>query len=160
MRNMAEQKTNAMRILDRAHVAYESLEYAHGKDAVDGVTVASLVGHPVENVFKTLVTRSGKGNIYVFVVPVDHELDLKKAAAAVSEKSIQMIHVNEIHGLTGYIRGGCSPVGMKKRYPTVFHHSIQNLSYILVSAGRIGQQVKLAPEDLLQVTGGMTADIC
>ena len=114
-----ETKTNAMRILDREKVAYETHYYPHGKDAVDGVTVASLTGQNPDYVFKTLVTASGR-DYYVFCIPVAMELDLKKAAKAVGVKSLEMIHVKDINKVTGYIRGGCSPVGMKKKYPILF----------------------------------------
>ena len=113
---MAEQKTNVMRVLEQKKIKYTPHEYAHGEGAVDGVTVAALTGIPVEKVFKTLVTRGASKTIYVFVVPVACELDLKKAAKSVGEKSVAMIHVSEINALTGYVRGGCSPVGMKELY--------------------------------------------
>ena len=156
---MAEQKTNVMRILEQHRIPYKAHEYPHGKEAVDGLTVASLLGENPEQVFKTLVTRGSGRNFYVFVLPVGAELNLKKAAKAVGEKSIEMIHVKEITPLTGYVRGGCSPVGMKKAFPTVFHESVLDLPSVIVSAGKIGFQIETAPADLLGLTGAKTADI-
>ena len=156
---MAEQKTNVMRALDQKKVRYTPHEYPHGTEAVDGVTVAGLIGAAPEQVFKTLVTRGASKNIYVFVIPVAAELDLKKAARAVGEKSIAMIHVSEITALTGYVRGGCSPIGMKKQYKTVYHESALEQQTIIVSAGRIGSQVELEPNALATLTRGQFADI-
>lgn len=156
---MAEQKTNVMRILGQKKIRYSAHEYPHGEGAVDGVTVARMTGRDPACVFKTLVTRGASKEIYVFVIPVAGELDLKKAAKAVGEKSVAMVHVSEINALTGYIRGGCSPIGMKKQYKTVFHSSILSQETVLVSAGKIGQQVELAPADLIGLTRGSTANI-
>lgn len=156
---MAEQKTNVMRILGQKKIKYTAHEYPHGEDAVDGVTVARMTGRDPACVFKTLVTRGASKGIYVFVLPVAEELDLKKAAKAVGEKSIAMVHVSEINALTGYVRGGCSPIGMKKQYKTVYHSSILSLDTVLVSAGKIGQQVELSPADLIGLTRGDTANI-
>ena len=156
---MAEQKTNVMRALDQKKVRYTPHEYPHGAEAVDGVTVAGLIGAAPEQVFKTLVTRGASKGIYVFVIPVAAELDLKKAARAVGEKSIAMIHVSEITALTGYVRGGCSPIGMKKQYKTVYHESALEQQTIIVSAGRIGSQVELEPNTLATLTRGQFADI-
>ena len=156
---MAEQKTNVMRILGQKKIRYSAHEYPHGEGAVDGVTVARITGRDPACVFKTLVTRGASKEIYVFVIPVADELDLKKAAKAVGEKSVAMVHVSEINALTGYIRGGCSPIGMKKQYKTVFHSSILSQETVLVSAGKIGQQVELAPADLVGLTRGSTANI-
>lgn len=156
---MAEQKTNVMRILEQNKIPYRAHEYPHGKEAVDGLTVASLLGEDPKQVFKTLVTHGSGRNYYVFVLPVGAELNLKKAAKAVGEKSIEMIHVKEIMPLTGYVRGGCSPVGMKKAFPTVFHESVLNLPSVIVSAGKIGFQIETSPADLLALTGAKTADI-
>ena len=156
---MAEQKTNVMRALDQKKVRYTPHEYPHGAEAVDGVTVAGLIGAAPEQVFKTLVTRGASKSIYVFVIPVAAELDLKKAARAVGEKSIAMIHVSEIRALTGYVRGGCSPIGMKKQYKTVYHESALEQQTIIVSAGRIGSQVELEPNALATLTRGQFADI-
>ena len=156
---MAEQKTNVMRLLTQKKIRYTPHEYAHGDEAVDGVTAAELIGVPAEKVFKTLVTRGASKSIYVFVIPVAGELELKKAAKAVGEKSIAMIHVSELLGLTGYVRGGCSPVGMKKQYPTVIHRSAEELESMVVSAGKIGFQVELAQEELIKLTRGKYADV-
>ena len=156
---MAEQKTNVMRILGQKKIKYTAHEYPHGEDAVDGLTVARMTGRDPACVFKTLVTRGASKGIYVFVIPVAEELDLKKAAKAVGEKSIAMVHVGEINALTGYVRGGCSPIGMKKQFKTVYHSSILSQETVLVSAGKIGQQVELSPADLIGLTRGDTANI-
>ena len=154
-----EEKTNVMRILEQKKIAYTAHSYPHEEGvAVDGVTVAESMGQNPEQVFKTLLARGGK-NFYVFDIPVADELDLKKAAKAVGEKSIEMVAVKELLPLTGYVRGGCSPVGMKKLYPTVFHNSVENLSSVIVSAGKIGYQVEVAPQDLLTLVRAQTADI-
>ncbi len=156
---MAEQKTNVMRVLEQKKVPYRAHSYPHGEEAVDGVTVAALTGLAPEKVFKTLVTRGASKKNYVFVIPVAKELDLKKAAKASGEKSIAMIHVSEINALTGYIRGGCSPIGMKKQFETFYHESCLQQETIAVSAGKIGAQVELAPADLIRLTRGKTADL-
>lgn len=156
---MAEQKTNVMRILEQKKIKYIPHEYPHGDEAVDGVTVAESLGQDPDKVFKTLVARGVSKKIYVFDIPVAEELDLKKAARAVGEKSIAMIHVKEITELTGYVRGGCSPIGMKKQYPTVIHNSCEALDTMTVSAGKIGYQVELAPGELLKLIRGTTADL-
>ena len=154
---MAEQKTNVMRLLDQKKVAYRAHAYPHGNDAVDGVTVAGLIGRAPECVFKTLVARGASKSIYVFVIPVGGELDLKHAAKAAKEKSVEMVHVGEINALTGYIRGGCSPIGMKKQYKTFFDSSCLGLESIVVSAGKIGAQVELSPQELIRLTRADTA---
>lgn len=156
---MAEQKTNVMRVLDQKKIRYLAHEYPHGDAPVDGETVASLIGKDADCVYKTLVTRSSSKKIYVFVVPVNKELDLKLAAKAAGEKSIEMIHVSEITALTGYVRGGCSPVGMKKQYPTFFDSAVNDLDTVIVSAGKIGAQVELAPAELIRLVRAATADI-
>lgn len=156
---MAEQKTNVMRLLEQKKIPYTAHEYAHDDGPVDGVTVAAMTGLNPACVFKTLVSRGASKRIYVFVVPVALELDLKKAAKAVGEKSIAMVHVSEITGLTGYVRGGCSPMGMKKAYPTVLDKSAENLNTMVVSAGKIGYQVELSPAALLKLINGKLADI-
>ena len=156
---MAEQKTNVMRVLEQKKIPYTPHSYPHGEGAVDGVTVAALTGLAPEKVFKTLVTVGASKRNYVFVIPVAAELDLRKAAKAAGEKSVAMIHVNEINALTGYVRGGCSPVGMKKRFDTYYHESCLELDSMAVSAGKIGAQVELAPDALLRLTGGKTADL-
>lgn len=156
---MASDKTNVMRVLEHHKIAYTAHEYPHGKEAVDGVTVAQLLGQNVQQVFKTLVARGKSGGYHVFVIPVAKELDLKKAAKAAGEKSVEMVHVKELLGLTGYVRGGCSPVGMKKAFPTVFDASVQEIPTVIVSAGKIGYQIECAPADLLALTRAKAAPI-
>ena len=148
---MAESKTNVMRILDRAKIPYQSHFYEHGDGQIDGVSVAGKLGQDPARVFKTLVTKGTSGSYSVFEVPVSKELDLKKAAKAAGEKSISMIPVSEINKVTGYIRGGCSPIGMKKQFPTFLDESARNFETIMVSGGKIGTQVELAPNDLIQL---------
>jgi ybaK/ebsC protein len=164
MTYMAETKTNAMRILDRAKIKYEMHTYLHTEgEAVDGMNVAKLTGQDPVKVYKTLVTRGASNpskNFYVFVIPVAKELDLKKAAKAVGEKSVEMIHVKEINGITGYIRGGCSPVGMKKQFKTTFHEDVNALDTVVFSGGKIGLQIEAAPADIIKLINGQTADIC
>ena len=155
-----EAKTNAMRMLERAKVAYSAHEYPHEEgQAVDGANVARLTGQDPAKVFKTLVTQGADRNYYVFVVPVLAELDLKKAAKAAGVKSVAMIHVADINKVTGYIRGGCSPVGMKKQYRTVFDESVLTQQKVYVSGGRIGTQVCCAPTDLIRAARAATAKI-
>ncbi|HCA33873.1 MAG TPA: Cys-tRNA(Pro) deacylase [Lachnospiraceae bacterium] len=153
------EKTNVMRELERLKIDYTSHTYEHGKDAVDGAEVARLTGQDPARVFKTLVCISSKGQHYVFDIPVLKELDLKKCAKAVGEKSIQMIHVKDLLPLTGYIRGGCSPIGMKKKFPTVIDESCLDKETVMVSAGKIGYQVELTPQDLIQAAQAQTANI-
>lgn len=160
MAKIKEEKTNVMRLLEQKNIPYTAHTYEHEEGvAVDGVTVAASLGQDPECVFKTLVARGASRGIYVFCIPVAENLDLKKAARAVGEKSIEMIHVKEINALTGYIRGGCSPVGMKKQYPTVFHETAEIVDTIMVSAGKIGYQVELSPGALIELVGGTLADI-
>ena len=156
---MAEDKTNVMRMLEQAGVPDTPHGYPHGKEPVDGVTVAGILGRDPQQVFKTLVTRGASGSYCVFVIPADATLDLKKAARAAGEKSVEMIHVSEINKVTGYIRGGCSPIGMKKPYPTFVDETAQLWDTILVSAGRIGAQVELKADRLLELCGGQYADL-
>ncbi len=156
---MAEIKTNVMRILDKKKVSYEAHTYPHGDEAVDGATVAELTGQDPAQVFKTLITQGASKQYYVFVIPVLCELDLKKAAKAVGEKSVMMLHVADLLPLTGYVRGGCSPIGMKKQFPTVVDSSAQQVATIMVSAGKIGFQVELAPADLLPLCRGKYAEV-
>ena len=156
---MAEIKTNAMRMLDRAKIPYKHYTYETDGEHADGVTVAASLGQPLERVYKTLVTVGKSGGHFVFVIPVAAELDLKKAAKAVGEKSVQMIHVKEINKLTGYIRGGCSPIGMKKLFPTVLSESAKTLDTVIVSGGKIGFQVEVAPDALLGLIRGKYGDI-
>jgi Cys-tRNA(Pro)/Cys-tRNA(Cys) deacylase len=156
---MAEFKTNVMRILEKNKVTYTAHEYPHKKDAVDGVTVAQLMNQDPAKVFKTLVTKGHSGSYFVFVLPVACELDLKKAARSVGEKSVEMIAVKDIMKITGYIRGGCSPLGMKKEYRTTFHITANDIDTIIVSAGKIGYQIELAPSNLIALSKAQTADI-
>ena len=158
MAKKKEEKTNVMRVLDQKNIAYTAHTYPED-GPVDGVSVANYLGQDVEQVFKTLVTKGASGGYYVFDIPVAENLDLKKAAKAVGEKSIAMIAQKELLPLTGYIRGGCSPVGMKKQFPTVFHETVELFDTICVSAGKIGYQVEVAPGDLIGLLGADTADI-
>ena len=153
-----ESKTNAMRILDRHKIDYRSYSY-DGSRALSGIEVATALGQNPKQVFKTLVTVGKSHQHYVFMIPVAEELDLKKAAAAAGEKSVEMVHVKELLGLTGYVRGGCSPVGMKKAFPTVFDESVNNVPTVMVSAGKIGFQIECAPADLIKLTRAATAHI-
>ena len=160
MAKQKDEKTNVMRILDQKEIPYTPHTYPHEEgEAVDGVTVAGIMGQDPECVFKTLVARGASGALYVFDIPVADSLDLKKAAKAVGEKSIAMLHQKELLPLTGYVHGGCSPIGMKKQYPTVFHETAEILDTIIVSAGKIGCQVELSPTDLIGLVGAETADL-
>ena len=153
-----EEKTNVMRTLDQRKVPYTPHTY-DPNGPVDGVSVAAGLGMDPASVFKTLVAKGASGAYYVFDIPVAESLDLKKAARAVGEKSVAMIHQKELLPLTGYVHGGCSPVGMKKLFPTVFHQTAAELPRIVVSAGKIGFQVECDPADLLRRVKGTTADI-
>jgi len=155
---MAETKTNAVRIVETHGCPYQLHTYPC-KEAVDGVTVAGMLGVDPVCVYKTLVTQGRSGAYFVFVVPVEKELDLKKAARSVNEKAVQMIAVKDINKVTGYVRGGCSPVGMKKQLVTRIDESAILLDRMFVSAGRIGQQMELSPESIVQITGAEYADI-
>ena len=150
---MAQAKTNAQRMLEKEKISYLAHTYETGDGHIDGVSVAHKMGIDPAVVFKTLVTRGASKGIYVFVVPVALELNLKAAARAVGEKSVEMVAVKEITPLTGYVRCGCSPIGMKKHYPTVVDESARPLERMIVSAGRIGGQIELAPGDLQKATG-------
>ncbi len=158
MAKQKEVKTNAMRILDTMRIPYRHLTYECG-EFVDGIQVADMLGLPHEKVYKTLVTAGGNGNYFVFVIPIAEELDLKAAARSVGEKSVEMIPVKEINRVTGYIRGGCTAVGMKKQYVTRIHSAAKELPEIIVSGGKIGSQLVLAPEDLARAAGAEFADI-
>ena len=158
MAKQKEEKTNVMRVLDQKGIPYTPHTY-DPDSGVDGVTVAKTLGQDPECVFKTLVARGASGCLYVFDIPVADSLDLKKAAKAVGEKSIAMIQQKELLPLTGYIHGGCSPIGMKKQFPTVFHETAEIVDTIMVSAGKIGYQVQLAPADLIALVGASTADL-
>ena len=155
-----EEKTNVMRVLDQKKIPYTPHTYPHGEgEAPDGESVARSLGQDPAAVFKTLVTKGASGSYYVFDVPVTATLDLKKAARAVGEKSIAMLPSKELLPLTGYVHGGCSPVGMKKQFPTVFHESALGQDAIYVSAGKVGFQVELAPADLMKLVGAVAADV-
>lgn len=156
---MAISKTNAMRILDKEQIFYNILSYENKDGKIDGVAVAKKIGRSNEEVFKTLVTISNSKNIYVFVIPVNKELDFKKAARVTSEKSIEMINVNDLQKLTGYIRGGCSPIGMKKQYVTFIDKSAEKLTNIIFSGGKIGVQLEVSPKDLNSVISFSYEDI-
>ena len=151
-------KTNAMRMLDRQKIAYTVNTY-ECEDFVDGVHIAQMLGQNEEQSYKTLVTKGKSGGYYVFVLPVARELDMKKAASAVGEKSVEMLHVKDINAVTGYIRGGCSPLGMKKQFPTVVDSSAESFDTIIISGGRLGSQIMLAPGDRVSACGGSFADI-
>lgn len=153
-----EVKTNAMRILDRNKISYR-VNYYDCDEFIDGVHIADQLGQSYEMTFKTLVMMGKSKQYYVFALPIAEEVDLKKAAKAVGEKSLEMVHVKDINQVTGYIRGGCTPIGMKKEYPTVIHESAKELPEIIISGGKLGVQIFLAPEDLLKVTSGRYADI-
>lgn len=153
-----ELKTNAMRMLDRAKIPYELNTY-ECEEFIDGINVADQLGQDYEMSFKTLVTIGKSRQYYVFSIPVHRELDLKKAAKAVGEKSVEMLPVKEINRVTGYIRGGCTPIGMKKPYPTVIQESARDQERIAVSGGRHGTQIVLKPDDLIRVTAGKYADV-
>ena len=152
------EKTNVMRILDKHKISYVSHSYAQ-TDAISGVEVASVLGENPAQVFKTLVTVGKSGGHYVFMIPVAEELDLKKAAACVGEKAVEMVKSKELLPLTGYIHGGCSPIGMKKSFPTFIHQTASDFETILFSAGKIGWQVEMPPESLQAVQPVKTADL-
>ncbi|WJQ84290.1 Cys-tRNA(Pro) deacylase [Brevibacillus brevis] len=156
---MKQGKTNAMRILDKEKIAYTMLTYATDDGKIDGIAVAQKIGREENVVYKTLISQGTSKSYYVFVIPVEAELDLKKAAKAVGEKKIEMIPVKEITKVSGYIRGGCSPVGMKKLFPTVIDQRAQSLETIIVSGGNIGVQIEMSVEGLLQATKGSLADV-
>lgn len=153
-----EIKTNAMRILEKNRIHYQMYTY-ECDNFIDGVSVVEKIGQPLEKAFKTLVTVGKSKDYFVFVLPVAEELDLKKAAKAVGEKSVEMIPVKDINKITGYVRGGCTPVGMKKQYKTVIHSSAENLDTMIVSGGRIGTQIELKPKELCGVVQGEFSDI-
>ena len=161
MAKKEDEKTNVMRVLDQKKITYK--HYCYIKPGIDvttnGVEIANLLGENVDKVFKTLVTVAKSGQHYVFMVPVARELDLKKAAKAVREKSIDMIPQKELLPLTGYIHGGCSPIGMKKHFPTFIHETAINYKTIFVSAGKVGCQIELKPADLIAVAKCTVMDI-
>ncbi|MBR4542848.1 MAG: Cys-tRNA(Pro) deacylase [Lachnospiraceae bacterium] len=153
-----EEKTNVMRVLDGKKISYMSHSYE--PDAtMSGAQIAGILGEPAEKVFKTLVTQGKSGAYYVFVVPVESELDLKKAAKAAGEKAVSMIKQKDLLPLTGYVHGGCSPIGMKKQFPTFIHETASDLDKIFVSAGKVGFQIELDPSDLIKAAGCRVAEI-
>lgn len=152
-------KTNAARLLDSRRVKYEIAEYEVNEDDLSAGTVAAKLGQNVEQVFKTLVLRGNANGVFVVIVPGSAEVNLKKAAKISGNKSAEMVHMKELLGLTGYIRGACSPLGMKKRYPTYIHQSCLNFDFIFVSAGKRGMQLKLAPNDLILCAGALVGDL-
>lgn len=156
---MSNYKTNVMRILDKEKISYKAYSYDTGSDFIDGVSAAEKLDIPVEKMYKTLVAQGISKEYYVFVIPVAKELDLKAAARAVGEKSIALIHVKDINKVTGYIRGGCSPIGMKKQYKTVIDAASKQVETIVISAGKIGYQIELKPEELCRLVGCKTENI-
>ena len=153
-----ELKTNAMRILDREKVSYTYQTY-ECSEFTDGIHVADQLGLPHEQVFKTLVTIGKTGGHYVFVIPIAREIDLKKAARAVHEKSLEMLPLKELTKVTGYVRGGCTSIGMKKPFPTVIQGEAQEMEWIYISGGKLGMQLRLSPLDLKKVTSAEFADV-
>jgi Cys-tRNA(Pro)/Cys-tRNA(Cys) deacylase len=156
---MAQAKTNAMRILDSHKVDYQMFTYDNKDGKIDGVSVANKIKKDIHMVFKTLVAKGAGKNIYVFVIPVEHELDLKKGARVAEEKKLEMLPVKEIQATTGYIRGGCSPIGMKKQYPTFIDSHANELQTIIVSGGKIGMQMEVSVESLKELTAALIVDI-
>jgi ybaK/ebsC protein len=158
-----EEKTNVMRILEQKKIPYTAhfYEESEGPEGTSeyGVHIARALGQDPARAFKTLVARGASGGYVVFEVPVAESLDLKKAARAAGEKSVELLHVADINAVTGYIRGGCSPVGMKKQFPTVFHTTAADFPTIFVSGGKIGAQVEAAPQDLIDLLRARTADL-
>lgn len=160
MAKRKEEKTNVMRVLEQKGIAYTPHTYDPETDGIDGVSVARALGQDPGRVFKTLVAKGASGGHYVFDIPVAATLDLKKAAKAVGEKSIAMLPQKELLPLTGYVHGGCSPIGMKKPFPTVFHETALAADTICVSAGKVGFQVEADPAGLIALTGATAADVC
>ena len=152
-----DNKTNAMRILDKNKIEYKVNTY-ECDEFIDGIHIADMLGQPYESTFKTLVTEGKSKNYYVFAIPIALELDMKKAAKAVGAKSVEMVHVKDINAVTGYIRGGCTPIGMKKQFPTFIQESAQKYDQIYVSGGRIGYTLKLSPQDLAGLVHAVFAD--
>lgn len=153
-----ELKTNAMRFLDKNKIDYTVQTYECG-EFIDGIHTAQALGQPVEETFKTLVAKGKSGSHYCFLIPVAEELDLKKAAKSVGEKSVELIPVKDITAVTGYVRGGCTPIGMKKQFMTVVHDSAEKLELFHISGGRIGTQIRLSPAELVKAVCGSFADI-
>lgn len=152
-------KTNALRILEKEKINFEVMTYDLNDGKIDGISVAEKIGRSTSVVFKTLVTQGSSREHYVFIIPVENELDLKKAAKAAKEKKMEMIHVKDIQKLTGYIRGGCSPVGMKKKFKTFVDISSKKVDRIIVSGGKIGMQIEIEVEDILKIVDGIQIDI-
>ena len=158
MGKQKEIKTNAMRILETMKIPFQQYTY-ECEEFTDGLQIAHKLGLPYEKVYKTLVTVGSSRDYFVFVIPVAEELDLKAAARSVGEKSVEMIHVKDINKVTGYIRGGCTAVGMKKQYVTRIDRSAEKLPTMIVSGGRIGSQIELAPQDLARAAGAQFAEL-
>ncbi len=152
-------KTNAVRILEKEKIDFGVMTYDSKDGKIDGISVAEKIGRDKKSVYKTLVTQGASRDHYVFIIPVAGELDLKKAAKAAGEKKVEMIHVKDIQKLTGYIRGGCSPVGMKKRFRTFIDISSRKIEKIIVSGGKIGMQIEIGPDDLIKAVDGELADL-
>lgn len=153
-----EQKTNAMRYLEKNKIPYESQSY-QCNEFIDGITVAEKLGQSLDETFKTLIAQGKSGQFYCFLLPVAEELDLKKAAKSVGEKSVELLHVKDITKVTGYVRGGCTPIGMKKQFMTVVHNSAEELSEFYISGGRLGLQIRLSPAELVRSIRGNFEDI-
>ena len=153
-----DNKTNAMRILEKLNIQYERHSY-ECDEFIDGIHIADMLGQSYEQSFKTIVTEGKSRAYYVFALPIDKEIDLKKAARVVKEKNLELIPVKDVNKVTGYIRGGCTPVGMKKQYPTVLHESAKEFEKIIISGGRIGEQLFIAPDDLVRAAKAEYADI-
>ena len=153
-----EIKTNAMRILDRMKISY-TYETYECDEFTDGIQVADKLNLDHRQVFKTLVTTGKTGNHYVFVIPIEDEIDFKKAAKAVGEKSLEMLHLKDLTKVTGYVRGGCTSIGMKKNFPTVIQDSARDFDEIYVSGGKLGMQIKLAPADLKKAANAEFGDV-
>jgi len=153
-----EIKTNAMRMLEKLKIKYTFNTY-QCKEFIDGVHIADMLGQPYEKSFKTIVCSGKSGDYFVFVLPIDKNIDLKKAAKSVDEKSVELVNIKDINKITGYIRGGCTPIGMKKQYKTVIHESAKNFDEIIISGGRIGVQIFINPDDLCKAVNGEFEDI-
>ncbi|MDE6784319.1 MAG: Cys-tRNA(Pro) deacylase [Ruminococcus sp.] len=153
-----ELKTNAMRFLDKSKIAY-TIQIYECSEFIDGIHVAEKLNQPLDETFKTLIAQGKSGTYYCFLLPVSMELDLKKAAKSVNEKSVELLHVKDITKVTGYVRGGCTPIGMKKQFMTVIHDSAENLELFYISGGRIGTQIRLSPKSLVKAVRGNFSDI-
>ena len=153
-----EVKTNAMRFLEKNRIPYEERTY-ECDEFIDGITVANALGQPLDETFKTLVAHGKSGSYYCFLIPVDKELDLKKAAKSVGEKSVELLHVKDLTAVTGYVRGGCTPIGMKKQFMTVVNDTAEALESFYISGGKIGVQIKVSPRSLVEAIRGRFEDI-